>query len=66
MTTFHRTSDRVDLEAEHALREWAFKDAAEEDRALEEYESLACGVSRASASVLCSHPTIDEMLGNAA
>lgn len=61
-----RSQDRVDHDAERALREWAFKDAAEEDRALEDYESRACGVSRSSASVICSHPTTDEMLGKAA
>jgi len=66
MSDFRHTRDHVDHDAERALREWAFKDAAEEDRALEEYESLSWGVSGSSASVICSHPTIDEMLGKAA
>lgn len=63
---FRRSSERVDHDAELALREWAFKDAAEEDRALEDYEALSFGVSGASASVHCFKPTVADKLGKAA
>lgn len=47
-----RPSVDRDRAAEKALRAWAFKDAEEEDRAVEDYERLSYGCSGASASVL--------------
>lgn len=51
---FKRSTERK--VGEKALRSWAFKNAEEEDRALESYEALSYGFSSASAAEL----TIDE------
>ena len=54
---FKRSTERQMGEME--LRQWAFADAREEDRALEEFESI--GFSAAAASVHVRRATEDEL-----